>query len=409
MTETCEGGPRTTRRGLLLGLAATVAVGRTRLAFARTVGDARLVVVLLRGALDGVFAVQPYGDAAHAGLRGPLALPEPGGAGEEAQNPRLLDMGGFFGLHPALARLHAMYAANEALVLHAVAGNWRTRSHFDAQDMLESGASERLSSGWLNRALAAVPNPEAARAGLAIGTGVPLLLRGPTPVGAYAPTGMERPAPDLLYRVAALQAGDPLLGPAFAEGLRARGFAAETLGQRTGPVDREQITFPGLASTAGRLLAAADGPRVAAMELGGWDTHAGQIPRLTPLLRILDDGLAALKAGLGPHWGKTAVLVVTEFGRTVRPNGNFGTDHGTGGAAFVIGGAVAGGRVVADWPGLGAGGLLDNRDLAPTLDLRGVAKGLLRDHLKLPPDAVAAAFPGSNEAPAVAGMVRIRG
>ncbi len=398
MMETCE-GPRASRRGFLLGLAATLAVGPTRLAFARTEGDARLVVVILRGALDGLYAVQAYGDPAFAGLRGVLALPEPG------QENGLLDLGGRFGLHPAMPSLHGLYAANEALVLHAVAGNYRTRSHFDAQDLLESGAGQRMTSGWLNRALAAVPNPEQARMGLAVGLGLPLLLQGPTPVGAYAPPGLERPAPDLVYRVAALQAPDPVLGPAFAEGMRARGFVAETLGPPGAP-DRDQLNFPRLAGSAARLLAAPDGPRVAAMELGGWDTHAGQANRLPPLLRSLDEGLGALKTGLGDAWAKTAVLVVTEFGRTVRPNGNNGTDHGTGGVAFVLGGAVAGGRVVADWPGLGGDGLLENRDLAPTQHLRGVAKGLLRDHLKLPEAAVMAAFPRSAEAPALRGMVR---
>jgi uncharacterized protein (DUF1501 family) len=392
-------GPRPTRRGLLLGLAATLVLGGTRMAFARTAGDARLVVVLLRGGMDGLFVVQPYGDPAHAGLRGAMALPEPGREGG------LLDLGGRFGLHPAMPALHAMFAGEEALVLHAIAGNYRTRSHFDAQDFLESGAAERMSSGWLNRALAAVPNPTRARAGLAVGSDVPLLLRGATPVGAYAPAGMQRPAPDLFHRIAALQQDDPVLGRAFAEGMRARGFAAEALGAPGAP-DREQLTFPRLAATAGRLLAAADGPRVAAMELGGWDTHAGQMPRMTPLLHTLDDGLAALKGALGPHWTKTAVLVVTEFGRTVRPNGNFGTDHGTGGVAFVVGGAVAGGRVLADWLGLGGDGLLENRDLAPTADLRSVAKGLLREHLSLPESAVAQAFPASSAVPGLRGLVR---
>jgi uncharacterized protein (DUF1501 family) len=387
------------RRGVLLGLAASIAIGPTRLAFARTAGDARLVVVILRGGLDGLYAVQAYGDPAFAGLRGSLALPEP------MQEGGLLDLGGRFGLHPAMPALHGLYAADEALVLHAVAGHYRTRSHFEAQDMLESGALQRLGSGWLNRALAAVPNPARARAGVAIGLDLPLLLRGPTPVGAFAPPGLERPPPDLLYRIAALQAADPVLGPVFAEGMRARGFAMETLGP-TGAPDRDQLNFARLAAVAGRLMAAPDGPRVAAMELGGWDTHAGQANRLRPLLTSLDDGLAALKLGLGEAWAKTAVLVATEFGRTVRPNGNNGTDHGTGGVAFVLGGAVAGGRVLADWPGLGGDGLLENRDLAPTRDLRSVAKGLLRSHLKLPDAAVAVAFPDSEDAPALPGMIR---
>jgi len=333
-------------------------------------------------------------------VRGPLALPGPG------QEGGVLDLGGFFGLHPALPSLHRLYKGNEAVVLHAVAGNYRTRSHFEAQDLLESGAGERLSSGWLNRALAAVPNAAQARAGLTVGTGVPLLMRGPTPVGSFAPQGVDNPNADLFYRIAELQSADPVLGRAFAEGMRARGFAAETLGQPVGPPDRERLTFPRLAASAGQLLAAADGPRVAAMELNGWDTHAQQIQRLTPMLRTLDEGLAALQQALGPAWSRTAVLVVTEFGRTVRPNGNLGTDHGTAGAAFIVGGAVAGGRMLAEWPGLGEAQLLERRDLAPTMDVRRLAKGLLRDHLGLPEPAVAQAFPNSAAETPLRGLVR---
>ncbi len=389
---------RPTRRGLLLGLTAFYALGGARLAFADAPGDRRFVVILLRGAMDGLFAVQPYGDPGLAELRRPLMLPEPGQEGE------LLDLGGHFGLHPAFTSLHEMYREGEALVLHAVAAPYRSRSHFEAQDLLEGGGAQRLTSGWLNRTLAAVPHPRQARAGLAVGAGVPMLMRGPTPIGAYAPPGLERPGEELVHRIAALHAEDPSTGHAFAEGMRARGFAAETLGMTRG--DREASAFPGLAAAAGRLLATPQGPRVAALELGGWDTHAQQMTRVLGPMRALDAGLAQLKAALGPEWAKTAVLVVTEFGRTARVNGNAGTDHGTGGVAFVAGGAVAGARVLADWPGLAQGQLFENRDLQPTVDLRRVAKGLLRDHLRLPAHAVAHAFPDSDAAPALGGLIR---
>ncbi|GGG40790.1 hypothetical protein GCM10010964_30510 [Caldovatus sediminis] len=405
-----SGGPRAGRRGLLLGLAATVALGSARLALAQAPGERRLVVVLLRGALDGLAAVPAYGDPHFAALRGPLALPEPG------QEGGALDLGGHFGLHPRLRTLHALYRANEALVLHAVAGPHRSRSHFEAQDLLEGGAPQRLSSGWLNRALAAMPAPSARGpgngVGLAVGTGVPLLLRGPAAVRSYAPQGLAQPEVDLLARIAALHERDPLLGHAVAEGLRNRGFTAAALaghgtmeggGAAAGP---GRNAFPALAGAAGRLLAAADGPRVAALEIGGWDTHAGQPGRLVQPLGALDDGIAALRDGLGEHWRRTAVLVVTEFGRTVRVNGTLGTDHGTAGAAFVLGGAVAGGEVRATWPGLAEHQLFQGRDLAPTMDLRAVAKGLLRDHLRLPPGALAEAFPGSEAIAPMRGLVR---
>ncbi|SFK77130.1 DUF1501 domain-containing protein [Falsiroseomonas stagni] len=386
------------RRGLLLGLGATFALGRSRVAFGQAAGDRRLVVIILRGALDGLHAVQPYGDPGAAELRGALMLPEPG------QEGGLLDLGGQFGLHPGFANLHAMYRANEALALHAVAGPHRSRSHFEAQDLLETGASRSMTSGWLNRALQAVPSAGPSRAGIAIGAGVPLLLRGPVPVGAYAPPGLDRPSEDLMYRLAELQGADPRLAAPFAEGMRARGFAMQTLGAPSNDPDRG--SFPRLAAAAGRLLSESGGPRVAALELGGWDTHASQAGRIMGPLRLLDDGIGQLKTSLGAAWARTAVLIVTEFGRTARVNGNLGTDHGTGGVAFLLGGAVAGGRVVADWPGLAPGQLFENRDLQPTRDLRTIAKGLLRDHLRLPEAAVAQAFPDSRDAPPMAGLIR---
>jgi uncharacterized protein (DUF1501 family) len=389
------------RRTALLGLAAALTLPRARVAFAQAPGEARLVVVLLRGGLDGLFAVQPYAEPAFGELRGPLALPEPGREGG------LLDLGGRFGLHPRMTNLHAMYAGNEALILHAVAGNWRTRSHFDAQDLLESGADQRLASGWLNRALSAVPaRPGAQHNGLAVGTDMPLLMRGPAPVGNFAPRGSAAPPPDLLARIAELNAADPVTGPAIAEGLRIRGYAVSTLGEGAAVRPQPGGAFRALALSAGRLLAQSDGPRVAAFELAGWDTHAQQVNRLNGPLFALDEGFGALKESLGDHWRRTAVLVVTEFGRTVRVNGTQGTDHGTGGVAFVLGGAVAGGRVAGNWPGLSGGNLFQDRDLAPTTDLRSLAKGLLRDHLRLAPQAVARAFPGSDTAAPMGGLLR---
>lgn len=389
------------RRAALLGLGAALALPRVRVAFADAPGEARFAVVLLRGGLDGLFAVQPYGEPGFAELRGPLALPEPG------QEGGLLDLGGHFGLHPRMPNLHGMYRAGEALIVHAVAGNWRTRSHFAAQDLLESGADQLMASGWLNRALSAVPpRPGAQPAGLAVGTDLPLLMRGPVRVGSYAPRGSATPPPDLLARIAELNHADPLTGPAIEEGLRARGFALSALGEDARARPQPGGAFRALALAAGRLMAQAEGPRVAAFELGGWDTHAAQVNRLNGPLGQLDDGLAALKEALGEHWRRTAVLVVTEFGRTVRVNGTGGTDHGTGGVAFILGGAVAGGRIGGDWPGLAEGRLFEGRDLAPTTDLRGLAKGLLRDHLRLGAPAVARAFPGSEAAAPIGGLVR---
>jgi uncharacterized protein (DUF1501 family) len=390
---------RITRRSALLGLSSAWAAGggHASLALAAAPTDRRLVVVLLRGALDGLAAVVPYGDPDLVRLRPGLVGAAPGQPGG------VLDLGGFYGLHPALAGLHAMYAAGEMLPVHAVAGPYRSRSHFDAQDFLESGADTRLSSGWLNRAVDALPGHRANEA-LAVGVQVPLLLRGPAEVGSYAPPALQGPSPDLYARIAELSNGDALIGPVVAEGLRDRGFSSATLQGVVQTGDRN--AFAALAGAAGRLMAAADGPRVAALEAGGWDTHAAQAQRLDPPLRQLDAGLVALKAGLGGAWAQTAVLVMTEFGRTARANGTGGTDHGTAGAAFVLGGAVAGGRVAGTWPGLGTGKLFEDRDLDPTTDLRAVAIGLLGGHLGVPAAAMGGVFPGSGGVSGLGGLVR---
>lgn len=389
------------RRTALLGLAATATFGRTTLALAGAPTDRRLVVIVLRGALDGMAAVVPYGDPALAGLRGEILPAAPG------QPDGMLDLGGFYGLHPALPNLHAMYRANEALIVHAVAANYRVRSHFEAQDYLESGTDHRMISGWLNRTVAALPSPATERPvgeALAVGVSVPLLLRGPADVANWAPHGFAQPAPDLYAAIAALNRHDPVTGPAIRQGLRARGYSDSVMAADAQPKDT--FTFPALARFAGRMLRAGDGPRIAALELGGWDTHTAQANRLRGPLKQLDDGLAALKAALGPAWSQTAVLAMTEFGRTARMNGTKGTDHGTGTVAFLAGGAVAGGRVEANWPGLGPGQLFENRDLAPTTDLRAVAKGVLAGHLGLDAAALNRIFPGSEAVDGLRGQIR---
>ena len=387
-----------TRRSALLGLGA-VSLGGSSLALAAALGERRLVVVLLRGALDGLAAVVPYGDGALAGLRGALGLPEPGREGG------VLELGGFFGLHPALAGLHGMFRAGEAAVVHAVAGSWRNRSHFEAQDWMEFGAERRLESGWLNRVAGELGGGPAKGADLALAVGsmMPVLLRGPAPVGSWLPQSFTPPMADFYGRVAGLHATDGVTGPALATGMRERGFAAGALGEDRRP---ERFGFPALAGAAGKMLAAADGPRLAALEIGGWDTHANQADRLAGPLRQLDAGLVALREGLGAAWGQSVVLVMTEFGRTVRVNGTRGTDHGTGSVAFVLGGRVAGGRVRGDWPGLADGQLFEGRDLAPTTDLASVSKGVLSPLLGLSPAVLGRVFPGSLGVAPMAGLLR---
>jgi uncharacterized protein (DUF1501 family) len=389
-----------TRRATLLGLAAVATLRGASLALAAAPTERRFVVVLLRGALDGLAAVVPYGDRDLVGLRGGLVPKRPG------QEGGLLDLDGFFGLHPAMPGLHAMYAAGDLLPVHAVSNGTGTRSHFVAQDRLELGSlREGITSGWLNRAAGLLARPGGGgEAALAVGPAVPLLLRGPAPVGTWMPAGGGRADAGFYAELAALHAADPATGPAIALALQERGFSAEALAGMAPPPNRG--AFPALCAAAGRLLAAPDGPRLAALEVGGWDTHAHQMQRLPPVLKTLDEGLTALKDGLGDAWRQTAVLVVTEFGRTVRGNGTQGTDHGTASVAFVLGGGVAGGRVAGIWPGLAPAKLFENRDLQPTADLRGVAKGLLAQHFGLDAGALATVFPDSLMAPPMRGLLR---
>lgn len=407
-----------TRRHVLGGLCCGVigAGSGVSLALARAATERRLVIVILRGALDGLAAVPPYFERDYRALRGPLALAEPGTA------DGMLDLDGRFGLHPALAPLKALYRAGELAVLHAVATPYRSRSHFDAQDVLENGvtAARAARDGWLNRALGLI-NGGDARLGLAVGQAVPLLLRGTTPVASWAPPEMPALDSDFLARLAALYRDDAVLGPAIAQGLRAQAMADNVLGDPRdgqGPMNGERMygrprgpqVLRASAEAAGKLLASATGPRVAVMDMGGWDTHANQgvlTGQLAGRLRELGEGLVTLKAALGPAWHQTVIAVVTEFGRTVAVNGTNGTDHGTGGVAFLLGGAVTGGRVIARWPGLSAGQLYEGRDLAPTLDLRAVMKGVLIDHLGLPADGVErVVFPGSGDVPALRDTLR---
>ena len=393
----------------------------TRMAFGATnsSNDGRFVFIIMRGALDGLTAVPPYGDSAYASLRGPLALPPPGSA------DGALPLNSFFGLHPSLAFLHESYGARELTVLHAVATPYRERSHFDGQDVLESGvprphASE---SGWLNRALT-VQDGAPRRLGVALGSNVPLVMRGPAEVASWSPSHLANLSEDTLQRVTDLYASDSLLSQRLADALASDTIAAEgqagdaTMMQpggadpnATGGAKRAgSARFVETAHAAASFLARDDGPRIAVLETTGWDTHAnegGAQGQLAQRLGALDSGLREFKTALGPVWGHTTVLLATEFGRTAASNGTRGTDHGTGSAAFLVGGAVAGGRVVADWPALGASSLYEGRDLKPTLDLRAVIKGVLHDQLKISDRALdATVFPDSAGIRRLDGLVR---
>jgi uncharacterized protein (DUF1501 family) len=369
-----------------------------RLANAATNADARFVLVVLRGGLDGLAAVAPYGEQQYANARGELALGKPG------SDNGALDLDGTFGLHPALTNLHALYRAGEASVLHAVATPYRDRSHFDAQNVLEGGGVQPngASGGWLNRALAELGRAGKPRDAVAIASSVPLVLRGELAVDSWAPSRLPDADSDLIDRVRAMYAAvDPTLAARLDAALSARDMAGDAgLGERMRTSGGANVGP--LAAAAGRFLAAPEGPRVAVLDVGGWDTHANQggaQGALATRLRGLDTGLLQLKNALDAAWRDTAVLVVTEFGRTVAVNGTRGTDHGTAACAFLAGGAVHGGRVVADWPGLAQRELHEGRDLRATSDLRSVFKGVLASMLGVPEAALErSVFPDSAAA-----------
>jgi uncharacterized protein (DUF1501 family) len=386
---------------LLAGAAATL----PRFAFANANTDARLVLVILRGALDGLAAVPPYGDGNYAGKRGALAITAP---------QSKLD--GMFALHPSLTHLHERYGAKELLVFHAAASPYRERSHFDGQDLLENGTTQPKTAhdGWLNRLLPALPvvkTRSTEKVAMALAQNVPLVLRGDARVNSWAPSRMPGADSDTLQRIAELYSTDQYFATRLQAALAADSVAGANMDGQMNGNQRDPLTGMGeVASAAGRFLSAADGPRIAVIEVGGWDTHANQgaeAGQLANRLRGLDQGLETIRTALGAAWKSTAMLVVTEFGRTVAVNGTRGTDHGTATCAFLVGGAVDGGRVVADWPGLAASSLYEGRDLKPTLDLRSVFKGVLASHLGATEAALEdRVFPNSRTAKPLDGLIR---
>ncbi len=381
------------RRNLVLtGAAGAVSLGfAPRLAFAQAASDRRFVFIIQRGAADGLGTLAPVGDPAFAAQRGVLA--------QDFADAAKLDA--MFALHPNLKNVAQMYAAKEALFVHAVASPYRDRSHFDAQNVLETGgvAAYQLKDGWMNRLLSVLPDDE--RKGIAIAATIPMALRGKVEVASYAPSVLPDASDDLLGRVAMLYAEDPQLHAIWEQATATRTLTGD-LAANNG---RNAAATGALAA---RLLAADNGARIAMIETGGWDTHAGQRGRLGAQLNGLDQMIAALKTGLGPLWGKTMVLVATEFGRTVKVNGTQGTDHGTASVAWLLGGAVQGGRVVADWPGLSDAALYEGRDLRPTAGLDAVIGSAAAAHFGVDPArAMPALFPGQKSARAIDGLVRV--
>lgn len=367
--------------------------------------DKRLVVIVLRGGADGLGLVPAIGDPGFDSIRGAL------GDGATPRGPSAHRLDSTFGLHGVFDAAHRMWQEGDLSIAHAVHSPSRNRSHFDAQDMLEIGL-DRLNStadGWMNRALSWFDADENRRLGLASGYGMPLILRGPQKVRVWSPRRMREANSALLVTLALMGTQDTAFQKAFREGADTIERDSSLLGhdaQTSHPSTRDLQAVSQLARATGKFLSAPEGPRFATFDIEGWDSHGSQNIYLSYRVPLLDGALASLKQGLGSAWQDTVVAVVTEFGRTARPNGTTGTDHGTAAAALLAGGAVRGGVIHSDWPGLRDADLYEGRDLKPTMDIRSVFKAILIQHMRIDPDFVErVVFPNSAAAREIARLV----
>ena len=372
-----------TRRNLLLGGCCLAAAPlMSQVSFASMPGENRFVTIILRGAMDGLYLVQPYGDPALRSLRPDLAL-----SGDDG----LIDLDGFFGLHPVAADLMPLWKSGELAFVHAVSTPYRdARSHFDGQDMLETGEAtlNGLHSGWLNRSLSVIPS-RADRQALDVNMSSDLILTGPNPVGVWSSRSDLVMAEDEMQALRRLYQNDPAFAAVMEEAARTDKSAEAFYGDSK----RGSSTVDVARLVGGMLLKEY---RISNFSITGWDTHVAQKQQFTKAATELVQAITTVKATLGEAaWAKTVVLVMTEFGRTVRQNGSGGTDHGTGGCCILAGGAVSGGKVYGEWPGLGGRKLLDDRDLMPTGDVREVAAAMLFKQFNIAPaDLTGTVFPG---------------
>jgi uncharacterized protein (DUF1501 family) len=430
-----------------LAAAAGIGVSVTflgRQAFADVDGDLskrKLVVIICRGAMDGLSVSPPVGDPNYRALRGEIAI-----AGFDQPNGAL-KLDDTFGLHPKLTTVHALAMKGQARIAPAVATPDRARSHFEAQDVLESGSNVvyGASSGWLNRAMESL-GPRKIEA-ISVGAQAPLILRGKIQSASWSPGGFKERDSRLPGILADLYAHDPLLGPALATGLNTEAMAkvattseaamtpapvmtpAAMAGQPPAagmttmqpqggdPTARAYAQAGRAGSQAARTLGTTlagfmvqpNGPQVAAISIDGFDTHANQgnaEGQLANRLAYLDAVVDGLSSGLGPEWRNTVVIAATEFGRTAHINGTKGTDHGTASTALVLGGGLKAGGIIGDWPTLQQAKLFENRDTAPTLDMRGLFKGVLTEQLGVSRRALdTVVFPDSASVAPTMGIV----
>ncbi|MGH8191487.1 MAG: DUF1501 domain-containing protein [Rhodanobacteraceae bacterium] len=393
-----------TRRRFL----ATAAVGTAtllvwpRLTFAATGSDTRFLFVMLRGGLDGLESVPPYGDPGYPAIRGALAL-----SPSAAKPAHKLD--NVFALHPSFRFAAELYAQGQFMPVVAAAPPYWGRSHFQAQNCVENGTAkpDGAQTGWLNRCIACLPGVD----GLACAAVMPLTMRGPAKVETWSPPLPTEVNPILLQRLQPLYAADARLAAPFARAMAQQDDSSvpeSGVGMPNGKgAKKGSGGLTVMMGAAGGFMGKSDGPRVAFVEDDGWDTHANEAAIVTRKITELDAGLDAFHHSIGAAWQRTVVIVATEFGRTAHINGTDGTDHGTGGSMFLAGGALRGGRVAGSWPGIGSRELYQQRDVHATTDFRSVFKGVLAAHLGVSGSALESrVFPASEEAKPVEGLVK---
>ncbi|MEM7004458.1 MAG: DUF1501 domain-containing protein [Pseudomonadota bacterium] len=375
-----------TRRSALALLASASISSRMKVAYAREPGGRKTVFIILRGAMDGLSALIPNDPALNA-LR-PSIMPDMADR---------IDLNNGFSLHPSLSGIHRLYESGEVSFVHAAATSYRARSHFDGQDFLETLGSTTTRDGWLNRVVQA-----AGGKGLAVGYALPLALRGDGAAANWSPPVFSEASEDLLDRLQGLYMDYPLLSEPLATARATPTSSVDMSGDGRGPA--RQYALAGAA--LGQLMSADNGPNIGMLSFDGWDTHANQSNQISTRFSALGTALAELKSKLGSHWNRTAVVICSEFGRTAAENGTRGTDHGTGGLMILAGGAVRGGGIYGDWPGLKQRDLHEGRDLAPANDVTSILKSVLRDHVGISRSTLDTRIFDSR-APALDGLIEL--
>jgi uncharacterized protein (DUF1501 family) len=395
--------------------AATIAGGSLVLPFASNAWAAvgtpdgaapkRLVVIFLRGAVDGLNVVVPHGDTAYYDARHSIAIPK----GHDG----VIDLDGHFGLHPALAAIQPLWQDKNLAFVHAFGSPDPSRSHFDAQAMMEAGTpgNPATREGWLNRLLKTLPGPHPSTQAVSLGPTTPRILAGPIAVAnvdigknAGKPTALDRPAVNRAF--SGLYDGDDDMSRAYRQGQDSRKQILSDMDREMQEADNgapSATGFPAQAKRLATLIGRDNAIRVAFVALGGWDTHVKQGDvkgQLAGHLEPLAQGLATLAKDLGPAYRDTIILVISEFGRTVRENGNGGTDHGHGNVMWAMGGPINGGKVYGEWPGLSSDRLYQNRDLAVTSDFRSVIGTIVERHMGLSDQNLQTVFPEMPQAQA---------